>query len=125
MTARVEVGTSVLEGVVGPAFNRPDGLLAHRIVNQSGTTVCDARCTDIASLTAPTRVSVEIEVIPSREGVVVPDSALVIQPNGTTAVRTDEGELLQVEVMVQGRGLSIVEGVEAGAVIELFGSDTG
>lgn len=124
MAARVSIGDEVLEGVLGPARTRADGLRAHEVLDADGEPVCGAPCAEVASVTTATQVSVEIDVVPTQEGLVVPDAALVLQPDGTTAVRTAEGEVIAVDVAIQGQGVSIVEGVAEGTVIELFGQDS-
>lgn len=122
MAAYLSVGDEVLEGVVGPAFDRPDGLRAYSILGADGGPLCDTRCAAIGSVAAPSRVSVDVAIIPSHEGLVVPESALVSLPDGSMALRAVSGEAIEVEVLVQGNGMAVVEGIDEGATIQLFGS---
>lgn len=122
MAASLVVGEEILEGVVGPAFDRPDGLRAYSILGADGGPLCDTRCAAIGSVAAPSRVSVDVAIIPSQEGLVVPESALVSSPNGSLALRAVSGEVIEVEVLVQGNGLAVVEGIDEGTTIQLFGS---
>lgn len=123
MEARVAIGDQVLGGVLGEGMVRGDGLLGFEVLDAQGQPVCGGECVGHTSIGAPTQVNVEIDLLPNREGLVVPDASLVIRPDGTTAVRARGGELIAVDVVVQSDGMSIIEGVAEGTVIDLFGDD--
>lgn len=123
MHTRVFVGARVLEGTLIGPFRGPDGLLAFTVVGEDGASVCDAECAAAFSITSEGQVSIEVDIVPRSTGVVVPDAALAVLPGGGTAVRTVDGEFIDVEVLTSGQGLSIVEGLEPGTIILLFAAD--
>lgn len=124
MTARINVGDAVVTGVLGVPYTRDDGLLALAIVDTDGESVCDAICAKEFPVTGSSTVAVEVAITPATEGVVVPGSALAVVPDGDVVVRTPAGEKIPVEVVTQGDGMAVVNGVEPGVVIELFGEGT-
>lgn len=122
MTARVQAGEREVTGVLaGPI--RDDGLLAFTVETERGRPACDRRCAATQSIVGEPSVAVEIDLMPRKSGLVVPDSALAVQPDGTSSVLEHGGEAVPVEVVASGQGLSVVEGVAEGTVIELFAED--
>ena len=125
MTARVLLEDTVVDGTLAGPFSGQDGLPVFFVVDSDGLSVCDASCANGLPVTGTPQVTVEVDIVPRAEGVVVPDSAIVVLPDGAVAVREPGGEFVTVEVVTRGQGLSIVEGLEPGTVIELFGEEGG
>lgn len=122
MTARVQVGERQVTGVLsGPI--RSDGLLSFTVETRGGRPVCGPRCAARLPIVGEPSVSVEIDLMPRETGLVVPDSALGVQPDGSSTVLEHGGDAIPVDVVASGQGMSVVEGVAEGTVIELFAED--
>jgi len=122
MTAHVTLPDgSVVSGILIGPTRHSDGVEYFRLETETGQSPCDDACAAQFPVTTPSQVRVRVELVPVAEGLVVPDSALVVQPDGSLAVRTAEGEIHAVTVTTRGEGTSIVEGIAEGTVIELFG----
>jgi len=122
MTAHVTLPDgSVVSGILTGPTRHSDGVEYFRLETETGQSPCDDACAAQFPVTTPSQVRVRVELVPVAEGLVVPDSALVVQPDGSLAVRTPEGEIHAVTVTTRGEGTSIVEGIAEGTVIELFG----
>lgn len=120
MTATVALSDATLTGVLtGPTLSE-DGLHYFDLVDEEGRSPCDAACAAQFPVTGPSPINASVAIVPVAEGLVVPDTALVVLPAGGTAVRTADGDLINVTVGARGQGTSIIEGVDEGTVIELF-----
>lgn len=124
MTARLTVSGTELIGVLAGPQRGPDGLMSFLIIeNESSVSVCGGECAqEFAVSGGQTRV--EIELISPVHGVVVPDSAIAVLPDSSLIVRTVDGEHILVTVVASGQGMSVVEGLDAGTVIELFAGES-
>lgn len=121
MTATLTLpdGTTVSGQLSGPT-REPDGLEYFRVVNADGANPCDAVCAAQFPPDTSSQVAARIELVPVAEGLVVPDAALIVRADGSLAVRTEDGDVQAVTLVARGQGTSIVEGIDEGAVIELF-----
>lgn len=80
--------------------------------------ICDAAC-DALSVTGETALRGKVVLVPERQGVVVPVSALVQSAAGSPAVTLADGQLHEVRVVAQADGFAIVDGLAAGTPIML------
>lgn len=112
---------TVLEGVVGQAVQGEGGLQMYAIVDGDGQPVCDAACAEQFSTEQDAQVPVTVEISEAATGAVVPNSAIGTAADGAAVVETVQGELIEISIVVQGEGVAVVEGVEVGTEIRLFG----
>lgn len=112
-------------GTLSGPFQSPDGLQSFHVLDADGRSTCDEACAAQFDVEGAAQIVASIETVPTVEGLIVPDSALVTRPDGSLAVRTLDGELVGVSVDAQGAGLSVVSGIEEGSVIRLFDDDQG
>lgn len=122
MAASMTVGGVEYKGVLSGPSRGTDGLLSYSLTGEDGLSVCTAECAIGFPVTGG-QVSVGVDLVPRVSGVVIPDSAIAILPDSSTSVRAVGGKLIAVKVVASGQGLSVVEGLEAGTVIELFADD--
>lgn len=96
------------------------GLLDLELQSPDGRDVCGDDCASIDPTVSS--MLVEIEVVPDVSGSLVPVASLSQRADGTVVV-TDADTSQEIPVTVLGTqdGLSVVEGVEPGRVIKLFG----
>lgn len=112
---------TVLEGVIGPPTQDSNGLQMYSVVDAEGGSVCDLACGEMFSTGQEAQVSVTVEISEAAQGPVVPVSAIGTAADGTAVVETVAGAMLPVTIVVQGDGVAVVEGVEVGTEIRLFG----
>lgn len=122
MTAHLTLpdGTAISGALTGP-FREADGLAYFRVVTADGVSPCEAACAAQFPITTTSQISGTVEVVPVATGLVVPDASLITLPSGGLAVRRENGELQDIQVVSRGSGVSVVEGLELGEVIQLFG----
>lgn len=120
VTVHLPDGTDV-QGIIGDPISDQSSTLQYAIVDEEGAPVCGAECASLFSPDQESFVSVSIEVIPVEQGLIVPNSAIGSGPDGGAVVETPAGEIIDITVVVQGDGVSVVEGIEAGTEIRLFG----
>lgn len=113
-------GTSVSGTLTGPV-TLETGVDEFAVVGADGASPCAAECAVQLAGKRTSRVAAQIEVVPMREGLVVPDAAIVTRPDGTLAVRATDGSWIAVTIDTRGQGVSIVTGVNEGQEILLFG----
>lgn len=126
--AQIPVGTTVevgSEGVGGPWSARvesyatgADGGPIAVLVGADGSAVCAAEC-DVVPALGRTIYSAQALIVRPVEGLVVPSAALVTLADGATAVVAEDGARVPVEVSASARGMSVVEGIEAGAQVRV------
>ena len=117
------LGDEVLTGVLGNPIDRLDGRTVLPVHGPDGLSVCDPSCAAGLGISAPTQVTLSVEVVPATAGIVVPDAALHLLPDGTVALRVHGADLVPIEVLAQAEGMTVVSGIEAGTVIDLFATD--
>jgi peptidoglycan hydrolase-like protein with peptidoglycan-binding domain len=103
-------------GTLGTFEATPEG----RYIASISGNPCGAGC-EVISVTGETALAGIVELVPVREGVVVPVSALVQTPTGGAAVALPDGGLRGVSITSQADGFAIVEGLEPGTMIVLPG----
>lgn len=125
MSAQVALpdGGAVAGTLEGP-YRDDDGLeYFHLVSPEGGPTPCDLACAQQFPVVTTSQVLATVDLVPRASGLIVPDSALAVLPDGSIAVRTIDEELIPVTVSVRGQGMSIVEGVPEGTSIHLFTGD--
>ena len=65
-----------------------------------------------------------VVIVPKVEGTTVPAAAVRTAPDGRTFVVTDAGEV-DVTVRGSGQGVTVVEGIEPGARVQVTGQGAG
>ena len=112
---------SEAEGVIGEPISDESNTPQYTVVDEDGAHVCSAECAAQFPPDQDSSVPVSIEVVPVEQGLIVPNSAIGSGPDGGEVVETADGEIIEITVVVQGDGVSVVEGVSAGTEIRLFG----
>lgn len=64
-------------------------------------------------------VGLVAQIVPRTEGVLVPTTALSVDPSGSTSVRGSDGTSIPVTVKVTVGGEAIVEGIDAGTTLRV------
>jgi peptidoglycan hydrolase-like protein with peptidoglycan-binding domain len=82
--------------------------------------ICRHVCEDAVPPEGTTLFRAHLIVVPTVTGPVVPASALMVDPSGTTYVVTTDNKRVPVTVAASDVGQSVVEGVEVGTELLLF-----
>lgn len=106
---------------LGPPTATQDGNTQFSLLDPEGHPACMAECGLAFSVPGPDQVPVSIELTSPATGIVVPDSAVAVQPDGSTAVLRADGVAIPVEVVASAEGMSLVSGLEEGTEVRLFG----
>ncbi len=80
--------------------------------------VCDEGCPEL-SVTERTPVDVTAEIVEVTHGPVVPLSAIEVGPDGIATIRLPSGDVRDIEILAEDRGLAVVSGLEPGSPILL------
>lgn len=120
VTVQLPDGSEV-EGVIGDPLSDESNTLQYMIVDEDGDPVCGTECAALFPPDQDSLTPVSIEVVPVEQGLIVPNSAIGTGADGSTVVETLAGEVMEITVVVQGDGVSVVEGVDPGTEIRLFG----
>lgn len=115
-------GGKAISAVLGEPVTRDDGLPALTLLDAKGEPACNAECAASFPPTGATTLAVTIELVPSTRGLVVPDSAVLIRPDGTSILTGADGEI-PVTVVASAQGKSVVEGIAEGTMVQLFGAE--
>ncbi len=83
-----------------------------------GGTLCAADC-GLVPVDGETALQGTVELVPKTSGLLVPTSALMVQPTGGSAVTLSDGSLKLVTIVAEANGFAVVSGIEPGAVIRL------
>lgn len=89
-----------------------------------GPVLCDDACGQVP-VTGVSRLSSQIVTVEPVTGLVIPSAALITAADGQTAVVDEDGERVPVTVVTSARGMSIIEGVAAGARLRVPAGETG
>lgn len=125
-TQRPELETNMQLSIVGPrgeswpgrlgAFEPlDDGRFRAAITGR----LCAAACAAVP-FEGQTALSATVVIVPEVRGVVVPTSAIVQLPNGSSAVDLASGGRQQVTVVAEANGFAVVNGLGAGTAIRLI-----
>ncbi len=107
-------GGGTWQGQLGSSEQLEDGRYAIEITGP----LCSQECA-VVPIGGELVLSGTIELVPETSGVVVPVSALFQQPSGAVAVTLADGAQRAVTVVAEADGFAVVEGVEAGTLIQL------
>lgn len=110
---------------VGARLGQPslaqDGNAQFPLLDTNGDPACTLSCGLAFPVPGPGQVQVTVEIVTPATGVVVPDSAVATQPDGSTVVLAVDGAPIPVQVVTTASGMSLVEGLDAGTEVRLFG----
>jgi peptidoglycan hydrolase-like protein with peptidoglycan-binding domain len=80
--------------------------------------LCADSCDGI-SVADKTYLTAKIVTVPTEKGLVVPSAALLTEATGSVFVVDEAGKKLSVSVGTSARGMSVIEGVEAGTRVRV------
>lgn len=119
---RVKADGVVWRGKVASAEQGGDGQLVLNLEGRGGAPICAPGC-DAVSTSGVSQFPVQLVVVPRTRGPIVPAAALRTDAGGKTFVLTEAGDEVPVEVKATDGGWSVVDGVDIGTRILLFGGD--
>ena len=119
----VHHGAGVWTGVIATSTTTPIGELLLTIMGADGGAVCGNEC-DLVPVTATAQYRADLVVVPETSGPLVPSAALQTRPDGTVFVADESGQELDVTVLAAADGRAIVQGVDVGQMVRLFGSQS-
>ncbi len=122
----VQGGGSGWDGVITDSQVSEDGLILLSVTATDGGLVCGDECEELPAAGSTTFLT-QVEIVPPVTGPVVPVAALTIEAEGsaTVDVVTDgAAQVREVEVLTVADGLAVVDGVQAGEQVRVFGDDT-
>ncbi|MEZ3162124.1 peptidoglycan-binding domain-containing protein [Microbacterium sp. BWT-B31] len=128
MPAGTRVEITAPDGTVWTAFagarasDPNSGTIDVALDGESGTVICADQCGQVP-VTGEALLGSRIVTVAPVQGLVVPSAALVTEASGQTAVITADGQRVPVTVVASARGMSVVEGVEAGARVRVPATD--
>lgn len=123
-------GTSVV--ITGTAGSQVDGVVVeHRssaeepnsvdAIIEIDPTQCGAVCEDVA-IDAVSYLNGLVSTVPAKRGLTVPTAAIRTDVDGSSFVRRVDGSRVEVTVVQSARGVSLVEGLDEGARIQIPGT---
>lgn len=83
--------------------------------------VCGSDCVGAVPVGQVTRFRARVVVIPETSGPVVPAAALRTDPSGDVSVVTAEGDRVPVRLLARDSGQAVVDGLDIGTRLLLFG----
>lgn len=101
------------EGFAGEQSSDENGLIQVALTGRDGAIICAEACGEIP-VTEPALLLSRIITVESVAGLTVPSAALVTNASGVVSVIAVDGESLPVRVVTSARGMSVIEGVDAG-----------
>ncbi len=117
----VEVDDERWDAVVANSQVTGEGVLQLDLAAPDGGSVCDTMCDRLDVVTGNQIVNGEVVVVPETSGPSVPVAALMTDADGATYVVSEDGTKIDVVMRSQGDGHAVVDGVEIGTVLRLFG----
>lgn len=99
-----------------------DGEMRLDLVGRGGAAPCAARCGREVPADTGEFFRAHVVVVPPTAGPIVPAEALRVLPDGQVQAFPVEGEPISVTVEASDGGQFVVDGLEVGTEIELFGS---
>lgn len=106
-------------GVVGETRKNEESFTYEvKIQGVGGGTVCDDDC---EGLTPGSELQAIIEIVPQVSGPLVPRSAIMTDALGATYVVDAAGERHDVVVLGASQGVAVVDGIDVGSEIRVFG----
>lgn len=99
-----------------------DGTATALIGAREGERICGEEC-DLIPPQGRDDLSVEVVEIPEQEGALVPVSALRVNASGATVLIDEAGAPVPVQVRVSVGGRAIVDGVDVGTRVRVWGKE--
>ncbi|WP_311591018.1 peptidoglycan-binding domain-containing protein [Trueperella bernardiae] len=116
---RLTNGEHEWSGVVGETRKNEESFTYEvEIQGVGGGTVCDDDC---EGLTPGSELQAIIEIVPQVSGPLVPCSAIMTDALGATYVVDAAGERHDVVVLGASQGVAVVDGIDVGSEIRVFG----
>lgn len=116
----VRAGDTRWRGQIVDATSLADAELELMLGREDGRPLCRHQC-DAVATRGHTTFPVDFVAVPTTNGPVVPAAALQSDADGTPFVTTSDGARVIVRVIAGDAGWSVVEGVEVGTSLRLFG----
>lgn len=110
-------------GALGEAQVQGDGSLRIPVTAADGAPLCSGSCADELHPSETSTHTGTVVTVPEASGPEVPTSAIRTDPGGSTVLTGEDGSEIEIEIVVSHGGLAIVEGIDSGAVIRVFGED--
>lgn len=123
-TVVVDFVGSPIEGVVKSSSQKSDGstiVSVGAIDPDQG--LCTGACAEALEIPGPTTLQARLIITPIQKGPLVPISAIRTLPHGQTIVVRADGSEAEVDVVVSQGGIAIIDGIETGQLIRLFGEE--
>jgi peptidoglycan hydrolase-like protein with peptidoglycan-binding domain len=79
---------------------------------------CGEGCQDVP-IDGETALSGSVELVPETRGVVIPTSAMTLQPSAAMTVTLVDGSVRPVQILAEADGFAVVTGIDAGTPIQL------
>ena len=117
----VQFGAGAWTGVIATSATTATGELVLTIKGADGGAVCGDQC-DLVPVIAPAQYRADLVVVPETTGPLVPSAALQTRPDGTAFLVDEAGRELDVTVLAATDGRAVVQGVDIGQMVRLFGS---
>jgi len=89
------------------------GTVTVALTGPDGGVICGEQCGQVP-VTGEARLGSQIITVPTVQGLVVPSAALITDADGKTAVIDKKGTRHPVTVTASARGMSVIDGVDAG-----------
>ena len=116
----VHAGSASWDAVIANATTSPAGELVLELEAAAGGAVCGDACAQVP-VGAPSQYRADIVAVPETTGPLVPSAALRTRTDGATCVVDEAGRELEVTVLAAADGRAVVEGIELGQTLRLFG----
>lgn len=115
-----QIDDQSFKGVLGPAHaNQESGNSEASVLPADGTkSICREKCTVFPS-TAATKLQARVLMLASRDGLTVPTAALKSTPEGKSILETVSGEALEVSVVQEANGVSLITGAHEGQEVKV------
>ena len=129
MGANVAVtsGQVTWDAVVTGQQQQPSGMILFTLTAPDGSVVCGDQCDELPAGQATVYLLSQVSVVPPVTGPGVPVAAIVTQPDGSTIVYVDANGVRTsraVTVLGSQNGIAVVDGVQVGEQVQVFGSST-
>lgn len=119
---RVHAGDLTWRAVVSSLEAGETGETVLVLTGKGGGPVCGRQCGQVGT-DGPQRLRATVVVVPRTSGPIVPAAALHSDADGNLFVTTTSREQRPVTVLAADGGQAVVDGVDAGTQILLFGQD--
>ena len=133
--AQIPMGASVAitsgqvtwDAVVTGQQQTQSGTVVLSLAAPDGSVVCGDQCDQLPAGQATVYLLSQVSVVPPVTGPGVPVAAIVTEPDGSTIVYVDNGGVRTsrtVTVLGSQNGIAVVDGVQVGEQVQVFGTAT-